>query len=78
MTDLKLLKNDIGKRYGKLTGVEKVERDLTSRFKRASAKWYCKCDCGEVTRVFGNKLRNGSVKSCNPCKISMEKAWGGK
>jgi hypothetical protein len=75
---MEAFKNEIGKRYGKLTVVEKVERDLESRFKRASAKWYCQCDCGEVTRVFGNKLRNGTVKSCNACKIAMEKAWGGK
>lgn len=72
------MKDETGKRYGKLTVVEKVERSLTSQFKRASAKWFCMCDCGTVTRVFGNKLRNGTIKSCNACKIAEEKAWGNK
>jgi hypothetical protein len=71
-------KDETGKRYGRLTVVEKVERDLASRFKRASAKWLCRCDCGTQTRVFGSKLRKGEVKSCVACKIVEDKAWGTK
>ena len=26
--------------------------------------WTCKCDCGNITYVQGNDLRNGHVKTC--------------
>ena len=64
-------KDETGRRYGRLLVVEKVERDLASRFKRASTKWLCQCDCGNTTRVFGNKLRNKNIKHCLTC----ERVW---
>jgi hypothetical protein len=66
--------DETGKRYGRLVVVEVLKRSLASRFKRAKAKWSCKCDCGERTAVFGDKLRNGTIKSCLKC----EQAWGKK
>jgi hypothetical protein len=64
-------KDEAGKRYGRLTVVEKMERDLASRFRRASAKWLCRCDCGSVTRIFGNKLRNGTARNCLTCERAL-------
>jgi hypothetical protein len=65
--------DETGKRYGRLVVVKVLERSLVERFKRASAQWLCKCDCGQMTRVFGNKLRNGTIKNCLRC----ERAWRG-
>lgn len=56
------LKNEEGKRYGKLTVLYRVE-DL----RKGEARWHCKCDCGNECNVSGAHLRNGSVQSCG-CK----------
>ncbi len=55
----KLLKNEIGNKYGKLTVIERAENNA-----RGLANWICKCECGSKTVVAGNNLRNGLTKSC--------------
>ncbi len=32
-----------------------------------SAVWICECLCGGLRAVRGDKLRNGSVRSCGAC-----------
>ncbi|TCT14563.1 hypothetical protein EDC18_10544 [Natranaerovirga pectinivora] len=44
-----------GKRFEKLTVIKRDEN---------IAKWICKCDCGKEIIVYGNRLKNGKVKSC--------------
>ena len=51
--------NLIGERFGRLV----VESQVSGRFS-AGSKWYCKCDCGNVTKVFSNNLRRGTTTSC--------------
>lgn len=34
------------------------------RDKRGLIKWLCKCDCGNITNVRGDFLKNGVTKSC--------------
>lgn len=48
-----------GERYGRLTV---LERDYSKP--KGHAYWYCQCDCGNITSVSRNNLRNGSVQSC--------------
>lgn len=50
-----------GARYGYLTVVKRYGS------KNGHATWECKCDCGKVTIVRGNDLKNGAVLSCG-CK----------
>jgi hypothetical protein len=49
----------IGKKYGRLTILEEVERKgkYLKRFK-------CFCECGEITIAYQSSLRNGNKKSC--------------
>ena len=54
-----LLINLVGKRFGRLTV---IERDPQSKPK--SVKWICKCDCGNTTSVNSQLLRNGHTVSC--------------
>jgi hypothetical protein len=73
------MKDETGARYGRLTVLSRFERNLKSRFRRASVKWLCRCDCGAETRVYGNKLRNGTVRNCLTCERAyavMEKERG--
>lgn len=46
-----------GQRFGRLTVLSKVDRPRI-------VQWLCKCDCGKVTKVFSQCLRDGKTKSC--------------
>lgn len=59
--------NIIGKRFGRLVVVERVENSNQGR-----TKWLCKCDCGNLKKIIGYDLMNGKTKSCG-C-IRKEKA----
>lgn len=61
------LKNLIGKRFGKLTV---IKRAANNRFGHVC--WECQCDCGGVTIVDANNLRNGTVNSCGCLKSKGE------
>ena len=48
-----------GKRFGKLTVIEKHSQD-----KWGGWNWLCRCDCGNETVVSGGHLRGMKTKSC--------------
>lgn len=50
----------VGKRFGQLTVLQRVE----SRDNSHQAWWECKCDCGNNIFVRGGQLRSGNTKSC--------------
>jgi hypothetical protein len=62
--------NEIGKKYGKLTVVERADN-----YKNGSAQWYCICDCGnpEKIKVRASSLRDGHTKSCGCLIIETTK-----
>ena len=54
-------KNDLtGRRFERLT----VLGDVGNRTKNGKVLWHCLCDCGKITFVRGDHLKNGKVKSC--------------
>lgn len=55
------LKNETGKKYGKLTVIKRVVN------RRTQAYWLCRCDCGNESEVAGRHLRLGNTKSCGHC-----------
>lgn len=55
----KRVKDETGKRYGKLTVLEYVPN------RGHGAHWRCRCDCGNVVVVYGAYLRRGNNKSCS-------------
>lgn len=48
-----------GKRFGKLTVIERVGTDRNKR-----PLWLCLCDCGTEKLINGSSLRNGDTVSC--------------
>lgn len=48
-----------GKRFNKLLVIKRIEND-----KYGNARWLCKCDCGNETKVLGCHLRSNHTKSC--------------
>ena len=57
--------NLIGKKFGKLTVIEKIS-DRTSDNK---IQYFCKCDCGNTCNVRGSSLTSDHTKSCG-CSLS--------
>lgn len=55
-----IIKNILGQRFGRLVVLSFKYKD-----KNNGAYWECKCDCGNITTVYGGHLRKGSIKSCN-------------
>lgn len=53
----------IGKRYGRLTVLEKTEETVRHGSTR-SPLWRCRCDCGNITLVRLDSLTSGNIKSC--------------
>lgn len=53
------IKDLTGKRFGRL-----VVEEYTDEREYHSVVWKCRCDCGTVIMANGERLRNGSLKSC--------------
>lgn len=60
-------KSLVGKRFGKLVVLERVEND---RFNHVNYK--CQCDCGGITIVDAGNLRQGNTSSCGCIKSKGE------
>lgn len=57
------LKNLIGKKFGKLTVIERAESRITPKGQIKSV-WKCLCDCGNEIEVLASNLVRGNTKSC--------------
>jgi hypothetical protein len=56
----------IGKVFGRLTVVE-----FGGINKRKNCDWVCKCSCGNTIKTRGNRLVNGSTKSCGCLRLEV-------
>ena len=54
-----MIKNKIGKKFGKLIVLED-----TGKRQLKYVIWKCLCDCGNITEVRSNHLKSGHTKSC--------------
>lgn len=56
-----MAKNDLtNQRFGRLT----VLGDVGKRTANGKVLWHCLCDCGTITFVRGDHLKNGKIQSC--------------
>ena len=56
-----MVKDDlINQHFGRLT----VLGDVGKRTDRGRVLWHCLCECGRVTFVRGDHLKNGRIRSC--------------
>lgn len=66
-----------GQKFGRLTVIKRGENN-----KHGLPRWECKCDCGKITLVSGQHLREEKVKSCGCLKKSkinnkrLYRIWG--
>ena len=56
-----------GKRFGRLTVLEKVKEPYRN------VRWICRCDCGSIKTYDGNALKSGNTKSCGCFRIENAK-----
>lgn len=64
----RLSKNEIGKKYGKLTVIDRAPNH------KNRAAWICQCECGKIVTVTGTNLRQGT-SSCG-CALITNKRLG--
>jgi hypothetical protein len=70
----KLIELD-GKKFGHLTVICRGVKN--EGIKSTHSFWDCKCDCGEITTVDSNNLRNGKTKTCSyTCEYSGNRKHG--
>lgn len=50
----------VGKKFGRLIVLKQGPHSECGRFIR----WYCRCDCGKRTLVYGGSLKCGNTNSC--------------
>ena len=60
--------NLTGQRFGMLVALEKAEKKTTKH-----VDWKCLCDCGKLTTVRADNLKNGNIKSCG-CHMPLSTA----
>ena len=53
----------LGKKFGRLAVIADVGND-----NNRNSLWKCRCDCGNITVVLANSLKNGHTKSCGCLK----------
>lgn len=59
-----------GRKFGLLTVINCV-----GRTKNHSAKWLCRCDCGEETVVSSLHLPDGHTQTCGKCVKAVTQRW---
>ena len=52
-----------GQRFGRLVALSKANSYVAPNG-RKSAKWLCKCDCGEFVEILATSLVRGHTRSC--------------
>ncbi len=60
-----------GERFGRLIAIKRVP------WHARSARWLCKCDCGQETEAMSQALRLGKVKSCGCYRRDWARKHGG-
>lgn len=53
-----------GQRFGRWTVLRRGPNYESPDGFGSAARWYCRCDCGNVKLVTGNSLRSGLSTSC--------------
>ena len=67
----------VGQKFGKLSVISLSSNNHYNYVSR-SAVWLCKCDCGNLTNVIGNSLREGVTRSCGCLNKELKTTHGMK
>lgn len=67
----RLIVDEVGNVYGELTVIGRGENS-----KNGTARWTCKCSCGNVSDVLGYSLRRGRSTRCKSCSLNRDRRSG--
>ena len=67
----KMVVDRTGRVYGRLTVLSRAENSAAG-----SARWLCRCSCGDTVTVLGGALRSGNTKSCGCYKRDEDRRHG--
>lgn len=67
-----------GKKFRKLTVIERVPDWVSKRTRKRKLMWRCVCDCGKVVVKFGTALKSGEALSCGCSRIRHGEILGKK
>lgn len=70
----KLTSDLTGKRFGRLTVIERAKRYKTNSGKRGTY-YVCQCDCGNIVTVIANHLTTGHTQSCGCAHTEQTEVW---
>lgn len=62
-----------GKRFGMLTVIKRSDKPGKAG---QSARWICKCDCGNLHEAYSHCLKKGGVKSCGCLLVTLHLTHG--
>jgi hypothetical protein len=65
-----------GRVSGRLTALHKAPDDPRSK-KNGAAYWTCRCECGKVLNVLGQKIRTKHTQSCGCIRRTGKRHWIG-
>lgn len=57
-----------GRRFGSWTVLRRYDENYTDDGYHTAPQWLCQCDCGEISVVIGNNLRQGKSTGCRKCR----------
>ena len=58
-----------GKKFGRLTVVNRVERNFA--YRNRNLRWKCICECGKTAIIRGQHLKTGLIRSCGCLRAQM-------
>lgn len=66
----------LGRRFNKLTVIDKIPRHKDENGKMIELTWKCQCDCGNIRVVNSGVLQAGRVTACKDCVTAKRKELG--
>jgi hypothetical protein len=63
-TSKAILQDLTGITFGRLTVIKRAESYISPTSGRKTAKWLCKCECGNMVCIKGSSLKNKNTTSC--------------
>ena len=61
---VKVKKDLTGQKFGRLTVIRQAEDYVNPNTGKHSAKWECRCECGNIIVTSDRALKSGATKSC--------------
>ena len=66
-----ILEDLTGRKFGRLTVIERAEDYVEPKSKKRHPQWLCLCTCGNRKIILGSNLKRGLTNSCGCIKKKL-------